>query len=62
MYSHHNDRYAARQRRDCTPAPIAVRQRGTDYTFFQAGYQLRLKPIAFWVTVGTFLPPVRAPG
>ncbi len=30
-------------------------QRGRDYTFGHAGRQLRLKPIAFWIAVGTLV-------
>src|SRR4051812_3558421 len=34
---------------------VSVRRGATDYTFFHAGHQLRIKPIAFWVVVGTLV-------
>ena len=37
------------------PAAAAGGQRGRDYTFGHAGRQLRLKPIAFWIAVGTLV-------
>src|SRR5262245_18743667 len=37
------------------PAGAAGGQRGRDYTFGHAGRQLRLKPIAFWIAVGTLV-------
>src|SRR3954467_8095666 len=55
MYNDCNDSYEPAGGVWLQHSAIAVRQSGSDYTFLHAGRQLRVRPIAFWVVVGTLV-------
>jgi hypothetical protein len=55
LYHPWNDHVGPARNGRLQAATVAIGPSGTDYTFFHAGRQLRVKPIAFWVVVGTLV-------
>jgi hypothetical protein len=55
MYNDCDDSYEPAGSLWLQHSAVAVRQSGSDYTFLHAGRQLRVRPIAFWVVVGTLV-------